>query len=105
MANWQDKPCTLGTYRTSRDLWKQRYGDPGKFWVLHYCDQKTCRELTHLFLGTARQNNLASRNKVSDSTRPLVATVTHDGETSEICRPCLESLTPEDYAEAKVQLL
>jgi hypothetical protein len=53
---WQKKPCILGTYRTSRHVWKQLYGDPGTARVLHRCGNGTCREPSHLYLGTDSQN-------------------------------------------------
>jgi hypothetical protein len=54
---WQDKPCILGTSRQSRRVWKRLYGDPGDLWVLHRCPNLTCREPTHLYLGTAKDNH------------------------------------------------
>jgi hypothetical protein len=40
-----------------------------------------------------------------ESTRnPLVADITHDGETNPVCRDCFDQLTPEDYAEITVEM-
>lgn len=58
-----EKPCHTGN-RTSltnrrmvRKMWVLWNGPipPGK-WVLHHCDNPPCDEITHLYLGTPKQN-------------------------------------------------
>lgn len=55
--SWTDKPCILGKSRNSRRIWKQLYGDPGKLWVLHRCNQVRCWEPSHFYLGTVADNH------------------------------------------------
>ena len=52
------KPCLVtGTSRTSRLVWEKHFGPiPKKLSVLHDCDNKLCREPSHLFLGTQSDN-------------------------------------------------
>jgi hypothetical protein len=56
-VNWQEVPCDLMKTRHSRRVWRRLYGDPGSLWVLHHCNEELCREPTHLYLGTASDNN------------------------------------------------
>jgi hypothetical protein len=41
---------------TSRIAWMFTHGDPGTLWVLHKCDNPTCCNPGHLFLGTHQDN-------------------------------------------------
>lgn len=44
---------TLGAHRIA---WIKAYGDPGKLYVLHKCDNPACIQLNHLYLGTQKDN-------------------------------------------------
>lgn len=71
--DWQNQPCILGRSRQSRKAWKRAYGDPGSLNVLHRCNNDTCRELTHLYLGTQRENTrdaIAAGHFTPPMTRP-----------------------------------
>lgn len=72
--NWRDKPCDVWTgscdthgygHRrsggvlklTHRLAWEEAHGPiPSGMCVLHHCDNRPCREITHLFLGTKLDN-------------------------------------------------
>lgn len=53
---WAQVPCILGKVRRSRQTWTKLYGTPGKWLVLHYCNDLLCREPRHLYLGTPADN-------------------------------------------------
>lgn len=53
---WRQTPCDLGGVGAGRRAWKSRYGDPGRRWVLHWCNRNRCKEYRHLYLGTRSQN-------------------------------------------------
>lgn len=58
IAHWNKK-----TERAHRVAWILSYGEiPGGLWVLHKCDNPTCVNPKHLFLGTSQDN-------VNDRTR------------------------------------
>jgi uncharacterized protein YerC len=50
------------TVRTHRVSWILTYGNPGNLCVLHKCDNPSCVNPEHLFLGTYDDNN-KDRNK------------------------------------------
>lgn len=51
-------------YLAHRLAWEDAYGPiPDGMWVLHRCDNPPCIEPTHLFLGTAADNNADNINK------------------------------------------
>lgn len=44
------------TQRAHRVAWTLTFGDPGKYWVLHTCDNRVCCNPFCLFLGTNLTN-------------------------------------------------
>jgi len=53
----------FGTRLAHRITWMQNYGNPGKLFVLHTCDNPICINLEHLFLGTNADNMLDKKLK------------------------------------------
>lgn len=58
---WQRKN---GERKAHRAAWVERNGPiPDNLWVLHKCDNPSCVNPDHLFLGTAKDNNDDMRKK------------------------------------------
>ena len=56
---------------TSRLAWTLVYGPiPNGLWILHRCDDASCINPNHLFLGTARDNSLDMWKKGRHTRRP-----------------------------------
>jgi hypothetical protein len=54
----------LKNVRAYRLAWEEAHGPiPRGLYVLHECDNRACREITHLFLGTAKDNTADCRAK------------------------------------------
>lgn len=64
------KPCILGRSRQSRAIWTRMYGDPGEWWVLHRCHNRTCREPSHFYLGTLEDNERDARRNSEENGAP-----------------------------------
>jgi HNH endonuclease len=50
-------------YLVPRLVWAKSYGDPGAMNVCHRCDNPTCANPSHLFLGTQADNLRDAREK------------------------------------------
>lgn len=64
------KRKVVGTHRAA---WALEMGDiPDGFQVLHRCDNPACCRISHLFLGTARDNmrDMVSKRRHSSQTKP-----------------------------------
>lgn len=53
---WQDYPCLPGRSRRDTRSWRKILGDPGGLWFLHRCHDLTCRQVYHIYIGTASDN-------------------------------------------------
>lgn len=61
---WTDFPCIIVKRRDARIVWEKCHGKlPKDVWVLHYCDERYCKQLEHLFLGTAHDNTWDAMRK------------------------------------------
>ncbi len=49
---------------THRASWMLAFGDPGKYFVLHHCDNPLCVNPAHLFLGDCKANHLDRAKKM-----------------------------------------
>jgi len=62
--------------RAHRLAWEFTYGDPKSFYVLHKCDNRSCCNPAHLFLGTDIDNKNDMIKKKRQATGDVV---THKG--------------------------
>lgn len=64
---------TTGIMRAHRVSWEIHFGPvPDKLWVLHKCDNRTCVNPAHLFLGTRQDNVDDMVNKKRNVPRKMV---------------------------------
>lgn len=64
------------TTRQSRKAWEKAHGPiPEGLQVLHKCDNKLCRRLDHLYLGTPKQNtaDMLARDRHGEHMRPKIS--------------------------------
>jgi hypothetical protein len=55
-------------FSAHRFSWMIHNGDPGNLWILHKCDNPSCVNPNHLFLGTPIEN---TQDMISKNRKPL----------------------------------
>lgn len=55
-VHWSNYPCILEASNT-RYWYQKKYGRlPREVFVLHFCDQPSCRQIEHIWLGNQKEN-------------------------------------------------